>query len=325
MSKYLIKRIDRFKEDDYTIWKKFLGKAYGRTIFHNPDFLSYHKKKFNEHHIGIYKGDQLLGIMPMAIITEGSRQIARSPYGASYGGVIFPSVMSYSNSKAILKSLIEYLEALCINEVIITPAIEICYAIYSDTFLFAMMEEKFTVINSDVTSIVCLSEVDIESKTFSSRARNMQKKARKEGVTVIENAEVDMFWEVMDKTFKRHGKSPTHSKEEFKYLNSICPEDIYCDIAVLGKKPVAGIGYFTLNEYVCMSFYLCNDIDYKESQALSLLVYESIIKAQRMGFKYFDFGTSSVNMIARENIFLFKESFGAVGRFRKTFHLRIHD
>jgi hypothetical protein len=30
-------------------------------------------------------------------------------------------------------------------------------------------------------------------------------------------------------------------------------------------------------------------------------------------------------MVARENIFLFKESFGAIGRFRKTFQLKIHD
>jgi len=325
MTKYLIRRLDRSNEDDRTIWREFLGKSYGMTIFHNPDFLSYHEEKFNEHHIGVYKGEQLLGIMPMAIISEDSSQIARSPYGASYGGIIFSSVMSYSNSKAILNSIIEYLKSLSVNEVIITSPTGICYTVYSDTFLFVMMEAGFTVINSDVTSIVCLSDIDLAKKTFTSRARNMQKKARKEGVTVIENAEVDIFWEAMDKTFKRHGESPTHSKEEFKYLNSLFPDDIYCDIAVFDKKPIAGIGYFTLNKYVCMSFYLCNDIDYKETQALSLLVYDSIIKSQQKKFKYFDFGTSSVNMRARENIFFFKESFGAVGRFRNTFHLKIHD
>ena len=325
MAKYLIRRLDRLKEDDCTIWKLFLGKANGKTIFHNPDFLSYHKERFNEHHIGIYKGDQLLGIMPMAIITEGSKLIAKSPYGASYGGIIFPSVMSYSNSKSIVNSLIEYLKTLSVNELIITPSPEINYTLYSDTFLFVMMEAGFTVINSDVTSVVCLSDIDLEKNTFTSRARNMQKKAKKEGVTIIQNAEVNTFWDVMDKTFKRHGENPTHSKEELKYLNSLFPDDIYCDIAALDKIPIAGIAYFKLNEHVCMSFYLCNDIDYKETQALSMLVYESILKSQRNKFKYFDFGTSSVNMVARENIFLFKESFGAIGRFRKTFQLKIHD
>ena len=58
---------------------------------------------------------------------------------------------------------------------------------------------------------------------------------------------------------------------------------------------------------------------------MSLIVYDTILKAKEDGFKYFDFGTSSVNMKGRENIFRFKESFGAIGVFRHTYYWRNND
>jgi lipid II:glycine glycyltransferase (peptidoglycan interpeptide bridge formation enzyme) len=124
---------------------------------------------------------------------------------------------------------------------------------------------------------------------------------------------------VMEKTFNRLGKGPTHTLFEFEWLCAQFPERIYVDVAYLDNRPVAGIGFFAINRRVNSSFYLCLDQEFRETQAETLLIYEALIRSQEEGFKWFDFGTSSVNQEGRGNIFQFKESFGAIGLFRETY------
>jgi len=49
VSKYFVKKLNQNKIEDYLQWKKLLKNALGGTIFHDPDFLSYHNKKFSEY------------------------------------------------------------------------------------------------------------------------------------------------------------------------------------------------------------------------------------------------------------------------------------
>ncbi len=301
------------KNRDYEKWNRFLKDADGKTIFHSLDFLSYHKDRFNEHHLGVIKGEELVGIIPLAI----ENKIASSPYGASYGGFLFKKTQTYSNSKKIVKAFIEYLKDLDVKEIYIRPSIGIYYEKeYSQTFLFAMLEEGFKVINSDITSVVDLTKDTL----FTSRARNMARKALKYGVKIKFRSNLDDFWLLMEKTYARHQKNPTHTKEEYRYLMQKLPENIYCHVAYIDDIPIAGIGVFELNRSNIMSFYLCKDESYKHLQGQTLLIRDTILDAKERGFKYFDFGTSSTNMIGSESVFKFKESFGAIGLFRETYH-----
>ncbi len=320
MSRFTIEKIDRNSEKDYKKWVNFLKEANGATIFHHPDFLSYHKSRFYEYHLGVFKGEKLFGIMPLAISIENGEKIAKSPYGASYGGFIFQNILTYSNSKEIIMLLKVFLRENKIKTVIITPSLQIYYKSFSETLNFSMLEQDFKIINSDISSIVCLKEDDLEKRVFTSKLRNMVRKAEKMDIQTQFYSSIDDFWSLMDKTFNKHGVSPTHTKEEINYLTQKFPNDIYFNIAYLNGTPIAAIGVFNLNEKNIMSFYLCSDEQYKYTQAMSLIIYKTILKAKEDGFDYFDFGTSSVNMVGKENIFKFKESFGAVGSFRHTYY-----
>ena len=186
---------------------------------------------------------------------------------------------------------------------------------------FTLLENGFKVNNADITSTVSLNSKNIETEVFTSKIRNMARKAQKAQIIVKYRCEIDKFWSLMDKTFAKHGAVPTHTKEEYKYLMKNFNDKIYCNIAYLNDVPVAGMGVFEINKKNIMSFYLCSDKEYQQTQALSLLIYETILDAQKRDFNFFDFGTSSVNMVGRENIFRFKESFGAIGNFKNTFVL----
>lgn len=323
MSKFELKKMERINERDYKKWKNELKDFIGSTIFHDPDFLSYHGAKFEEYHIGVFKGEELFGILPLAIVENENEKFAKSPYGASYGGFVFKDILNYSDSKEIVEKFIELTKDLNINSIVITPSLEVYNDSYSDTFIFALLEKGFYTINSDITSIVDLSSNNLENEVFTSRARNMVRKARKANVQFEINCNIYDFWILMEKTFQKHGTNPTHTKEELIFLQKTFPNDIYFNIAYIDNTPVAGMGVFNINELCSMSFYLCSDSEFQHTQALSLVVYESVLSLKSKGFKYFDFGTSSVNMIGRENIFRFKESFGAVGRFRHTYKLEL--
>jgi hypothetical protein len=318
-------KLHRYQPKYYGKWNIFVEESNNGTLFHRLDFLEYHKDRFaeNENNLLIFKGDSVFGIIPLAFFEETGKRIAKSPFGGSYGGFVFKTALSYKSSKLIIAEFIRYLQDIGIDETYITPAINDFCLTPCDTFIFSMLEAGFKISNSEITSIVPLSKEDITQSTFTSRARNAIRKAKSEEIEVVRNANIDDFWSVMTKTFARHGKNPTHTRDEFIYLNKIFPDRVYCDLAYYRGVPIAGIGYMKINKRTNSSFYLCSDEEYIHKQALSLLISNAVVEAQNDGFAYFDFGTSSVNMVGRNNIFLFKESFGATGRFRNTYQLKL--
>ncbi len=322
MGKYRIEEISRNNEQDYSEWKQLLKEARGQTLFHDPDFLAYHGDKFNENHLGLYKGQELCGIFPMALTEKDGQLTASSPYGGSYGGFIFKFTPKYSHAKEISKHLIDYLEEAQVDKAVITPPLDIIYEEKSDTFTFTLLEEGFELINADVSSVVPLPENgDIEYECLTSSARNHVRNAKDEGIEIEKQGNIEDFWVVLKKTFEQHGVAATHTLEEFKDLNARLPEKVYVDIGWYESKPVAGIGYLVMNSRVISSFYLMSDPKYRDTQALSFLILESLRDAEENGFKYYDMGTSSVDMQARPNIFSFKQNLGAIGKFRRRYSL----
>lgn len=321
MSKYKLKKIERTNASDYKKWKSGLKGFIGATIFHDPDFLGYHGTKFNEYHIGVFKGEELFGIIPLAIVDEGGKLVAKSPYGASYGGFIFRNVLNYSDSKEIIKKFIGFMESLNVDSIIITPSLPVYHEYYSDTFIFSMLENGFKFHNSDITSIVTLSRDN--KLNFNTRTKRILKKINTEFIEINYDAPLDDFYFLVDKTFQKHGVSPTHTKEELKYLKDIFPEQIKFPVAYYKNCPVAGIGEFIINKRVVMSFYICQDDYYKKLNIQTYLIKNLLDNAFSKKYLFYDFGTSSVNMQGRENIFMFKEGLGALGYFRHTYILHI--
>lgn len=313
-----VKPLEKGQEDK---WNLLVEKSNEGTIFHRLDFLAYHGDRFNEneHHLVFYNGDTPCGVMPMAIFEEEVRKVGKSPYGGTYGGPVFDRVLNYSDSMQVVTILLEYLRSVGVSQIRITLPIQCCYSHYSETFRLALLEHKFICVNRDISSVVCLDKrCDVE-KEMSSRSRNVARKARKAGVAIQNQGELADFWGVLEKTYKKLEMKPTHTREELSLLTDCFPSNIYFDVAYVDEMPVAGVGCFAINKRVNSSFYLCQDPEYQQTQALSLLIYEGLIRYQNEGYQWFDFGTSSANQQGRGNIFSFKESFGAVGQFRETY------
>ena len=321
MKQFHITQLDRSDEKVNSIWKNQFFNFDGYTIFHSPDFLSYHKSKFDEHHLGFVKGNTVFGLCPLALVREEGKIIAKSPYGASYGGMIFSKVLSYKESKEIQNLFIEYLSNLGVDEFIMTPPLRLYCKNYSDTFLFSFYELGLKVINSDISSIVELN--DNYSSNLKSRVKRACKEASKFDLHIDPDAKIEDFWLIIEKTFIKHGVTPTHKFEEMKLLKEKLKREISFPVVYLDSKPLAGVAIFEINNRCVMSFYICQDDEYRNINAQSYLINYLLNDYNQKGFCFFDFGTSSVSMKARPNIFEFKEGFGAIGEFRHSYKLEI--
>lgn len=308
----------------YQKWNNLVENSINGTIFQRMDFLEYHKDRFisNEQPLIVLKGEDLVAVLPFGVFENDNVRMGKSPYGGSYGGFVFKNRQTYSSCKKICDLFIEYLKEKDISRVQFTISPSIISPEYDEVFQFCLLENSFKITNSDITSI-CKLDKDIYNNLLTSRARNMINKAKKLPVKIIRTNDCNDFWLLMDKTFNKHQSRPTHSKEEWQYLCNKFPNHIYNEIAYFDNQAVAGIGHIRVNNITDSSFYLCQDPAFSDTQVLSLLIAESLNNLSMNGLKYFDFGTSSVNMKARENIFLFKESFGATGYFRHTMGLEL--
>lgn len=316
MSRVTVRQLHRDSAKDALSWKELWQRSPGATVFHHPDFLAYHGSRFQEHHVGFFKGEMLIGVIPSAFIDEAGGVAAASPYGASYGGFISPTPTEYSVAKAAVAEMLEHLRQAGVRQIVVTPPISAYYPSgYSQTFLFAMLEQGFQIVNSDITSLVPLTG-RLYDQVLTSRARNSARKAESYGIVCSLKADLEDFWPLMELTFARHGTAPTHSYEEWRWLMEKLPDQVWVDVAYAGGQPVAGIGHFRISDSTDSSFYLCSDPAYKETHALTLLICRALLAAQESAFSWFDFGTSSSDMVGRENIFRFKEGFGAIGLLR---------
>jgi len=318
---------DRIKFADATSqqiesWDRFIDGSVNGTIFHKRDFLGYHGSRFEKtaRWMVALKDDIPIAQITYAVSEESDgRLVAASPYGASYGGLVFGKVPGYAASRDLIAAVIAHCRTEKFDTFTVTPPISCHNKGNMDTYTFALLEQGFRSINRDVSSVVPIEIDKPTNEIISSRARRNSRKAIANGVTVTLGAPIDDFWVPMETTFTRHETRPTHERHQLVDLMQRLPGRIRLDVAYLDGDPVAGVGVFLVNSRAALSFYLCQCPAGESVQALTLAVQISMDRCQSDGYSFFDMGTSSVGMKARENIFRFKEGFSSVGYFRETF------
>jgi hypothetical protein len=302
-------------------WDEDVDRAVNGTLFHLRRFLGYHGDRFagRERFLCLLKGDGLLAQIAVVVAEETAGRHVLSPYGASYGGFALQRYPTFTEACGIVEAFVGWCEREGATRATITPPIAACAALPLDVLSFALLAGGFRSVNRDISSLVWLDPEVAVDQTVSARARNTARRAGRDGVTVARQADIDAFWRVMDAGFSRHGAVPTHTCDEFRWLCETLPERVYFDVAYCDRDAVAGVAYFAINRLVNSSFYFCQRPDRRELNGLTACVLHGLERSRREGYRWFDFGTSTAGMTARENVFRFKEQFGSVGQFRETF------
>lgn len=154
-----------------------------------------------------------------------------------------------------------------------------------------------------------LSLDEIWTQQFSSKNRNMIRKAEKEGVTIVGSDDYETFRKLYDSTMTNLNAEgyyffPQSYYDEFK--QSFKNDSILC-LAMFEGKVIAGSMFMFSKDYA--HYHLsARDREYSKYAANNLILWYGIQKAKERGCKWFHFGGGTTGE-EDDSLLLFKQNF----------------
>jgi len=313
--------VGEHSENLITAWDEFVWASNNGTLFHTRRFLNYHPAgRFQDASLVFKKDEKWLAVLPAVSKQEGREKKLVSHAGASFGGPVFHSSLSFKDAFRIVQSLASYAESSGFTQIVITLPPQIYYHRPSNYFDFALLDFGFTYLKREVSSVIPLDFAEEDTLlVFRPESRRAVRKAMKLEVQVKESDEFSAFYSILENNLKlRHNVRPTHSLEELLLLKSLFPERIKLFAAFAKEQMVAGAVIFVCNSKAALAFYISHNEALQHYRGVNLLFYEVIRWAIRQHLKFLDFGIFTVNMKPNWGLARFKENFGAQGVFRDT-------
>jgi len=301
-------------DKDRSVWDDFVRQADNGTIFHEQKFLSYHGDRLRND-LMIYEDKKLIAVIPLII----EKDIAKSPYGGSYGGFSYRSRLGYEKVEQLYQELFSYLSDKKVKELQLTLTPNQYFTVAESYQTFTVLKLAETRYIPQLTS-ACILHKDIMQELTS----NVRKKIRK-GMQLlkIRQGSIDEFYDILMDNMKFHKSKPTHTKDELKKLKNMYPENIIIDIGV-ADKPVVGNLYFVPVRGVILNFYASQLTSQRNLKIMEAMLYYRMELAAKSGFRLYDYGTSShKDMKVNYGLTKFKESLGCFGVLRNNFIIKI--
>jgi len=310
-------KIETQKVQDENIieWCNLIENSNNGTIFDHPSFISYHKNKFRIERLLFKKNKSVIAGISFDLNLLEKEKILKSPFGASYGGIIFLTKCKLLTYIEVYKSLIDYSKDIGVKKIYFTQ-IPDSYTFEKQNYnSFALKLNNFVLDKSLLTMGTELFNFD-DSKV-SRRKKRYIKKHEKEGI--IENKEVDYselekFYLILKHNRNKFNVVPTHTLDELKEIFNSNNKNVKLYLSYVNKKIASGALVFHLTDKLANVFYLCHDEEFEKfrpSLSLALFIQKKYIT---FGFEYLDFGPSSFDDFSL-NIggIKFKEDIGCVG------------
>jgi len=312
------------REDE---WNVFVETSTNGTIFQRLDFLGYHPDdRFDECPLMFYYGGQnLLGVLPLAIVKEGGRRIAKSPYGGSYGGIVVKPALKFRYAKEMVEVLIDYLRYQNVDELVVRPTPREQHAFPSAYVDFHLVSAGARVVDRELTSVIDLRRIGSDRfDIYEGSCRTEIRKAERKGVEIEEWSDAwDQFYPILEETYARHGKEPTHTQSDLSQLAELFPDRIRMGLAYFEAEAVAGSVQFLVNDRTNLHFYNCHRETHRNVAPVNLLLDREIKWSLANGYDFLDLGTTVENGTWSSGLMQFKESFGALGHFRTVYSIDV--
>lgn len=316
----------RFSTECAGAWDEFVWDSNNGTLFHTREFLAYHPpQRFVDHSLILKTGEKIVALFPAVDLNSENKRVLISHRGASYGGFVTRSTLSIKDAFRLVQTLLDYSRSCGFDAIDITPPPQIYLKRPSNYIDFALIQNGFTYRKREISSVIPLDFGREEILTiFNEGSRRAVRRARKLGVIVKECDAYAVFYRILEKNLRlRHNVKPTHSLDELLRLRQMFPERIKLFAAFHDQTMVASVVMFICNPKVVLAFYISHDDDYQRYRGVNLLFYEIIDWGLREGFDFLDFGIFTVDEDPNWGLARFKESFGAQGVFRDSFHIEL--
>lgn len=267
--------------------------------------MEYHADRFVDNSFLIFKNDQLIAALPAHL--DGVDLYSHQ--GLTYGGLLLSRKLKLINVLDIFKQLLQQLERQSIERLHIKQLPSFYSQLPSEELEYLLHLTKANCYRIDTASIIDYNErLNIQSNRLEG-----VKKAKRNGLRIIEEAKFDKFWnEILLPNLKqRHSAAPTHTLAEIQMLHQHFPKKIRQFNVYLDGEIVGGATLFE----TCTTAHVQYISAGKKKQELGTLdfLFEYLIEQVFTHKRYFNFGISNENGGTQLNkgLSYWKECFGA--------------
>ena len=318
--------LKQYVDNNLNKWDEFVKNSNNGTIFHLRKFLSYHiDRKFTDNSLIFKKDDLIIAVFPAVKKIINKKNILFSHPGASYGGFVYNDLSFYDCEK-IIYLINEYCLDNNFNEIFFIPSPIIYHNKYNDTLVYLLYRHEFKIIENYLSSVLIIDKNRKSINYLNKRKKRYIKNYKSDSHFSIRiNANFEEFYPILKKNKKKFNAVPTHSLNELINLKKIFPDKLHLQILYYNDKPIGGTLNIIVNNNCGLMFYNMIDYNYKDLQAASIQIYESINWAKEHNLDYLDLGVSQLPqsldpLEPHKTLIHFKEKVSSIGILRIAIH-----
>lgn len=295
-----------YSDHDFELWNDFVAKAKNATFLFHRHFMEYHKDRFEDFSLLIFKNDKLVALLP----ANRKDDVLYSHQGLTYGGLVYKERLKFSEVLSVFKLLLQYIESKRVKVLHIKLLPSIYTAVPNQELDYLMFNIAASLTRRDTLSVINYNSNRLKISKIRDRG---VKKAKKLALSIKEENVFDEFWDLilMPNLKQRYKTTPVHTLKEITYLKDKFPENIRQFNVYDDGRIVAGATIFETKNVAHAQYISAND-ERQETGALDYLFNYLVFEVFKSK-SYFDFGISNENQgnNINEGLLYWKESFGA--------------
>ncbi|OBQ55559.1 FemAB family protein [Tamlana sp. s12] len=273
----------RYTDSYYNQWNNFVENAKNATFLFHRDFMEYHKDRFEDFSLLIFKKDKIVGLLPANI--QDNR--IYSHQGLTYGGLLLQYGISAIKVFEIFKTLCFFLKQEGFLSFFIKQVPDFYCNGSNFEIPYILGNEKASLDRHMVLAIDYSYPINFHKTKIKNR-----RKSEACNFEIKENDALEIFWKnvLEPRLQKKYNSMPVHSLDEIAYLQSRFPSKIKQYNIYHNGQVLAGITIFE-TQYVVKSQYGATTTLGEKMRALDYLFLFLIEKYKNEGKKFFSMGT----------------------------------
>jgi hypothetical protein len=297
---------------DADAWDGLVGRSCNGTFMHTRRFISYHGDRFRDRSLVLTdRRGNVTGVFPAAADPADPGLVVSHP-GLTYGGLVHDGSVRGESMIGAIGAIAGHYRAAGYQRLRYKAVPSIYHTVPAADDHYALFRLGARRHRSDLSATVDLAS---RGRVTQRRLRS-RKQAEAAGVRTREDwALVADFWPVLEQNLaRRHGARPVHSLAEIQLLHDRFGDEITLISAMIGDELVGGTVLFAAGPVLHMQYTATTQAG-RDSFATDLVMEQAIGTAAERGFRFFDFGTCTVDegRDLNQDLYGFKVSFGAGG------------
>jgi hypothetical protein len=295
-----------YRDADAPEWDAFVRSVRAPFLFERA-YMDYHRDRFPDASLLFYKNRRLVAIFP----ATARENTVFSHRGLTYGGLIHQRE-STTTVIELFNALGDHYQGAGCSVCEYKPVPHI-YAEYpAEEDLYALFRLGATLAARSISASIPVAA----RMPFTQSRRSGLRKSARASANVVESADFDSFWAMLEATLEeRHGSQPVHTLEEIMLLRTRFPDRIRLFLAAAADEAGAGCVIYDVGRVAHVQ-YIASTAEGRRAGLLDAL-FDHVINrvVVNEGKTWFDFGTSTEQggLLLNADLAFQKEGFGGRG------------